>query len=34
MKFVQHPVLIKKEIIAFTVIALAEYHPPVVKNLV
>jgi len=34
MKFVQHPVLIKKEIISFTVIAPGEFHPPVVKNVV
>jgi len=34
MKFVQHSVRIKKEIIAFIVIALAEFHPLVVKNVV
>jgi len=34
MKFVQHPVWIKKEIISFAVIAPAEFHPLVVKNVV
>jgi len=34
MKFVQHPVLIKKEIISSTVIAPAEFHPSVVKNVI
>ena len=33
MKFAQHPVWIKKEIIPFTTIAPAEFHPPVVKNM-
>jgi len=34
MKFVQQSVSIKKEIISYTAIAPAEFHPPVVKNVV
>jgi len=34
MKFVQQPIWMKKEIISFTVIAPAEFHPPAVKNVV
>jgi len=34
MKFVQYPVWIKKEIISFAVIAPAEVHLPIVKNVV
>ena len=34
LKFAQRPVWIKKEIISFTVVASAKFHPPVVKNVV
>jgi len=34
MRFAQIPVWIKKEIISFTVVASAEFHPPIVKSVV